>query len=168
MVQDDPDAPEILKTYSEQAFDDIQDFLKQGLKADGEPMTKLQMTQAIKRQIIDTLNTYKAGVNSIKSFDAITAKAETSSGVTGGIKTFFQNVFQNIGAEKVQFDHMVDRIFQTLETGGVRFNPKAAAKSYEFFYDAISGGQKLSDHLRDLGDTNPNKTIYMALKAGNI
>ena len=132
---------------------------------DDESLGELKQFQ--KRQILDIFNTYRVADENNTLLDSILKGVADKSGTRGAITTFFQRTDTLLSSSDTWFDNMVENVMKTLDTGGVRFNAKTGFRAVDMLQDTLAGGTKLHKFLQKMGQEDPQKAIFMALREGS-
>ena len=168
-IKDIKKLPKNVKKMIKEGVEDIFDGLKKDVnKGDTlEGLTVEALKGRAQRQILDIINTYKATQRMNDHFDLISKNADSEQGVLGALTTLFQEHDIAANAQKIWYWDMVETAWKNVDTGGVRYNPKSAAKAQELFNKAMTGNQEeLLEFLSLKGIEDPERELYLALTAG--
>ena len=131
---------------------------------DDDVLSELKQFQ--RRQVMDVFNTYRIATEGNSLFDSISKGVTDKSGMNGSIETVFQRTDSLLGSAETWFDNMVEDVFKTLDTGGVRWNARTGFQAIDMLQDTLAGGSKMHNFLKKMGAEEPQKSIFMTLREG--
>ena len=130
------------------------------------------LKKMMNRSTLDLINSYRASYDMVQKFDRVAKGAKTEKELMNSITSLYQKSYNAIEGSAREFGSIVDNVFDTLATGGVRVNDVNIRNARTMFFDAISNedGGMLRKHLvEDMGirDADVDKTVFFALKDGS-
>ena len=160
----------VTQKYIKEVMEDVKKVVSHtlaGMDRDTIDMDVLDnLNGTLKRNVIDTLNTFKAQYENITFLENSTRGLKSEAEFKEALVGFFQRTDNVVKAEVLKFEKMIDNAIDNLDTGGVRSNPEVNIRSKDLWDNAVRGGDDVKDFLKEQGVTDPDEFLYLAFDSG--
>ena len=120
------------------------------------------------RQLFNMIDRVRTVRNTVKTIDAVASSSKTKNAVPGILRQMLALLEAPMTALKTRINSINQRIWAETLEGGTSKNADDVEQAKIEYLDALAGGRKLHDRIKNKGYSNPDFIIWQAVKAGHF